>query len=229
MSSCNINNHEYLTCEEIVPFNQKINNRASYIYLFSFGKSFWKTNKTIEDQGKEQFKVLKSLESSNKQLPSIKYFISKERLNLEIICEIERIEKEGKKADRSKIVCKGYNKNYDFGKFKTIRAFSNDFNKNSVTNMSIANDEKNHLAKHIKEFKSKTWPQDPNLKGVKEDVINSAMALLKEREMVKAFENGLFLKSEKLEQSDQSEEWNSVDKCLSLKLDNDLNTSGNIF
>ena len=32
------------------------------------------------------------------------------------------------------------------------------------------------------------------------------MALLKEREMVKAFENGLFLKSEKLEQSDQSEE-----------------------
>ena len=37
-----------------------------------------------------------------------------------------------------------------------IRAFSNDFNKNSFINMSIANDEKNHLAKHIKEFKSKT-------------------------------------------------------------------------
>ena len=110
-----------------------------------------------------------------------------------------------------------------------IRAFSNDFNKNSFINMSIANDEKNHLAKHIKEFKSKTWPQDPNLKGVKEDVINSAMALLKEREMVKAFENGVFLKSEKLEQSEQSKEWSSVDKCLSLKLDNDLNISGNIF
>ena len=52
-------------------------------------------------------------------MPSIKHFISKERLNPEIICEIERIEKEGKKADRSKMVYKGYNKNYDFGKFNT--------------------------------------------------------------------------------------------------------------
>ena len=39
---------------------------------------------------------------------------------------------------------------------------------------------KNHLAKYIKEFKIKTKPQNnSNLKKVKEDVINSAMTLLK--------------------------------------------------
>ena len=40
---------------------------------------------------------LKYLESSNKHLPQIKIFISKQRLNSEIIDEIERIEKEEKK------------------------------------------------------------------------------------------------------------------------------------
>ena len=40
--------------------------------------------------------VLKSLESSDKQLPSIKDFISKERLNPEIIDEMERTEEEEK-------------------------------------------------------------------------------------------------------------------------------------
>ena len=45
--------------------------------------------------------------------------------------------------------------------------------------MSIASDEQNNLAKYIKGFKSKTRPEDSNLKRVKEDVLNGAMALLK--------------------------------------------------
>ena len=61
--------------------------------------------------------LLKSLESFGKQLPSIKYFISKERLNLEIIDEIERIEEEKVKVDRSKMVYKGLL--HDFRRFKT--------------------------------------------------------------------------------------------------------------
>ena len=49
--------------------------------------------KAIEDQGQKQVDTLKSLES-DKQLPLMKDFMSKERLNPEIIDEIERIEEE---------------------------------------------------------------------------------------------------------------------------------------
>ena len=55
-------------------------------------KAFEKQTKTIEDRREKQVNVLKSLESSDKQLPSIKDFISKERLNPEITNVIEKIE-----------------------------------------------------------------------------------------------------------------------------------------
>ena len=110
-----------------------------------------------------------------------------------------------------------------------IHVFGNDI-KNNFINMSMKNAEQNHLAKHIRELKSKTRPQDPNLKRVKEDILNSAMTLLKGREMVfKAFESRIFLKPKKLEQSEQSNQSSSDDKYTSLKLDNDLNTSSNDF
>ena len=54
----------------------------------------------------------------------------------------------------------------------------------------MTNDEQNKLAKYIKEFKTKTKPQNnSNLKEVKEDVVNSAMTLPKGREMV--FKSGI--------------------------------------
>ena len=153
------------------------------------GKAFQKRTKTIQDQAKKQVAALKSLESFDKQLPSIKDFISKERLNPEIIVEIERIEKEGKKTERNKMVYKGYNKTSDFRKFETIRVFGNDI-RNNFINMSMISDEKNYLAKHIREFKNKARERDPNLKRVKEDVLNSPMALFKGREIVfKKFES----------------------------------------
>ena len=65
--------------------------------------------KTIEDRGQNQVDVLKSLESSDKQLTSIKDFISKERLNPEIIDKIEKIEKEKKKFIEVKWVIKCIN------------------------------------------------------------------------------------------------------------------------
>ena len=110
-----------------------------------------------------------------------------------------------------------------------IHVFGNDI-KNNFINMSMENAEQNHLAKHIRELKSKTRPQDRNLKRVKKDILNSAMTLLKGREMVfKDFESGIFLKSKKLQQSEQSNQSSSDDKYTSLKLGNDLNTSSNDF
>ena len=65
----------------------------------------------LKKQEKKQIDALKSLQSSVKQLPAIKDFISKEGLNPEIIYEIEKkLKKKEKKAqaDRSKMVYKGY-------------------------------------------------------------------------------------------------------------------------
>ena len=89
------------------------------------GEAFEKQTKTIENQGEKQVNAFKSLESSNKQLPSIKEFISKEKLNPEIANEIEKVEEEERKADRSNMVYEGSNKTYDFRIFKTIRVFDN--------------------------------------------------------------------------------------------------------
>ena len=103
-------------------------------------KAFEKETKTIRDLGEKQVNVLKNVESSDKQLPSIKDFISKERLNPEIVDEIKRIEEEERKADRRKMVYKGSNEIYDFRKFKAILAFGNEI-RNNIINMSMANDE----------------------------------------------------------------------------------------
>ena len=105
-----IDNYEYFTGEEILPSNQQhIIEQAKFTYS-PFGKAFEKQTKTIEDQGEKQANALKSLESSDKQLPSIKDFISKERLNPEIANEMEKIEEEERKTDRSKMVYEGSNK-----------------------------------------------------------------------------------------------------------------------
>ena len=64
--------------------------------------------------------------------------------------------------------------------------------------MSTANDEQDQLLRYINEFKSKTRPQNSELKNVKDGVLNSARSL-KGREMVcKAVESGIFLKPEEL-------------------------------
>ena len=41
LSSGKIDKYEYVTGEEILPFNQ----RQTIVYIFSIRKSFWKTNK----------------------------------------------------------------------------------------------------------------------------------------------------------------------------------------
>ena len=141
----------------------------------------------------KQINVLNSLESSDKQLPSIKRLYIKRRLNREIVYEIEEIEEGERKVDRSKIVYEGSNKNYDFRRFKTIRVFGNEI-RNNIINMSMANDEQDQLLRYNNEFKNKTRSNK-----VKGDVLNSGRALLKGREMVfKAFESGIFLKPEEL-------------------------------
>ena len=69
--------------------------------------------------------------------------------------------------------------------------------------MSMANDEQNQLLRYIDKLKSKTKPHSLESKKAEEDVLNSAMTLLKGREMVfKALESGIFLKTEELKKGE---------------------------
>ena len=166
LSSGKIDKYEYLNGEEILPSNkQEIIEQAKFTYS-PLGKALEKQTKTIEDQGEKQINALKSLESSDKQLTSIKDFISKERLNPETVDEKEKIKEEVRKADRSKMVYEVSNKNYDFRRFKTICVFGNEI-RNNIINMSMANDEQDQLLRYINEFKSKTRPQNSESKKSK--------------------------------------------------------------
>ena len=66
------------------------------------GKAFEKQTKAIENQGENQIDALKCLKPSDKQLPSIRDFISKEKLNSETVNEVERIEEEEKRLTEVK-------------------------------------------------------------------------------------------------------------------------------
>ena len=154
--------------------------QAKFTYS-PWGKAFERQTKTIEDQGKKQVDALESLKPSDKHLPSIRDFISKGRLNSEIVNEIERIEEEERKADRSEMVYKASNETYDFRKFKT-RAFGNEI-RNNIIDMNMANDKQDQLSRYINKLKSKKKPHNLESKKVQEDVLNSARALLNGREM----------------------------------------------
>ena len=61
LSSSKIDKHEYLTVEEILPFNQQqIIEQAKFTY-YPLEKAFEKQTKIIEDQGKKQVDALVSL------------------------------------------------------------------------------------------------------------------------------------------------------------------------
>ena len=97
--------------------------------------------------------------------------------------------------------------------------------------MYRAKEEQNHLAKYIKEFENKKKPPyNSNLRKVKEEVLNSAMALLKEREiMLRAFQRRIFslLKPSQSEESEESKQSSNHDKYTSSNLVNYSSTSSN--
>ena len=157
LSSGKLDKYEYLTGEEILPSNQQqIIQQAKFNYS-PLGKALEKQRKTIKDQGEKQVNALKSLESSDKQLPSIKDFTPMENLNPEIINEIKKFEEIEKKVDRNKMVYKGTNKTYDFRNFKTIHTFGNEI-KNNVINLDTANMEQANLSSYSIDF-MKTKPR----------------------------------------------------------------------
>ena len=67
LSSRKINKYEYLTGEEIVPFNQRQILEQAKFACSPLGKAFEKQTKTIEDQVIKQVKTLKDLRNFSKK------------------------------------------------------------------------------------------------------------------------------------------------------------------
>ena len=110
------------------------------------------------------------------------------------------MKKKKKKVNRDNMVYEATNKTYDFRKFKRIRAFGNEIRNNDI-DMDTANIEQMNLTMHIKDFANKTKPRDPELKKLKKEVLDSALALLQGRGMVyKAFQSGIFPRPEESQQ-----------------------------
>ena len=101
------------------------------------------------------------------------------------------------------MIYKATNKTYDFRKFKTICAFGSEI-RNNVINMDMANVEQMNLTMYIKDFANKTKPRDPELKELKKEVLDNAIALLKGIDIVyNAFQSGIFLRSEESQEGER--------------------------
>ena len=69
----------------------------------------------------------------------------------------------------------------------------------------MANNEQNKLLEHIEEFNRSIRPRNLELKELKKEVLDSALALIQGREMVlKAFQSGIFPRSK--ESQEEGEE-----------------------
>ena len=73
-------------------------------------------------------------------MPSIKHFIEKRMLSPEIMNELEKEKRKGKKINRTKMFYKEYQTTYEFSKFKTIRSFE-DAIRNGIITVNMANNE----------------------------------------------------------------------------------------
>ena len=72
LSSGQTHKYEYLTGEDILPSKSTTNNRTHKIYLFSFGKSFWKSNKNNwRSRSKAGWCFRENLKDQNKQLVNV--------------------------------------------------------------------------------------------------------------------------------------------------------------
>ena len=105
LSPGKIHKYEYLTGQDIIPFNeQQIIEQAKFTYS-PLVKTFEKQIKTIKDQGQKQVEALNTLKSNN-QL-TIEDMIPKNALNNdEAKKELDKIKEIEKNVDREKLVYK---------------------------------------------------------------------------------------------------------------------------
>ena len=187
LSSGKIDKYEYLTGEEILPYNQQqIIEQAKFTYSH-LGKAFEKQTKTIEDQGEKQ---VKAIQDNKKQL-TIKNIIPENILNDEAKKEIKISEIE-KNVDREMLVYKSSEYTYNFQNFQTIRTFGRDIYNGEIT-LTEAEEDQTSLLAEVINFKNKTKPRDRKKKQQKKDVLENLHNFFDGREKVlNAFDSKIF-------------------------------------
>ena len=149
LSSGKIDKYEYLTGEEILPFNQQqIIEQAKFTY-YPLGKAFEKQTKTIEDQGEKQIKAIqdnKPLISDNDHKD--KLLISKEREIFKDIYNkrLDKIEELNNEIDYDNLdyAVASSGKKFDFGSLKDPIAFLNDIKKGKISLQKAKNKQQNY-------------------------------------------------------------------------------------
>ena len=144
-----IDKYEYLTGEEILPFNQQqIIEQAKFTY-YPLGKAFEKQTKTIEDQGEKQIKAIqdnKPLISDNDHKD--KLLISKEREIFKDIYNkrLDKIEELNNEIDYDNLdyAVASSGKKFDFGSLKDPIAFLNDIKKGKISLQKAKNKQQNY-------------------------------------------------------------------------------------
>ena len=115
LSSGKIDKYEYLTGEEILPFDERrVIEQAKFTYS-PLGKAIEKQIKTIGDQGEKQIEALKALKSDeNQDLESIEGLFPRKMRNIEIKNEIDEIKKWEEKINRKDLKYKTNKYTYNF-------------------------------------------------------------------------------------------------------------------
>ena len=159
LSSGETGKYEYLTGEEILPYNQhQIIEEAKFNYSPS-GKTLEKQIKTIEDQGEKQIKALKTFKPDNEKL-SFEDVIPKNALNNdETIKELDKIKETEKNIDREKLVYKTNKYTYNFKNFQTIKSLGKFIYDDTIT-LKEADDYQSDLLTKIMNFNKKTKPKN---------------------------------------------------------------------
>ena len=165
LSSGKIHKYEYLTGQDILPFNdQQIKEQAKFTYS-PLVKTFEKQIKTIKDQGQKQVEALNTLKSNN-QLTK-EDMIPKNALNNdEATKELDKIKEIEKNVDREKLIYKTDEYSYSFKNFQT-KSFGRDIYQGKIT-LEKANKYQTDLLAEIMNFRKK---QNQEVKKKKEKEI----------------------------------------------------------
>ena len=154
LSSGKTHKDEYLTGEDILPFNQQqIIEQARFTYT-PLGKAFEKQIKTIEDHCKKQVDALNTLKCNN-QL-TIEDVIPKN--NDEAKKELHKIKEIEKNVDREKLIYGKDEYKYSFKNFQTIKTFGRDIYEGEITIKEADEYEANFLTEIIN-FRKNTKPR----------------------------------------------------------------------
>ena len=193
LSSGKIHKYEYITGKDTLPSDQQqIIEQTKFTYSL-LGKAFEKQIKTIEDQGQKQVEASNTFKSDNEKL-TIEDVIPKNALkNDEAIKELNKIKEIEKTVYREKLVYRASEYTHNFRNFRTVKTFGRNIYEGNIT-LDEANTDQDNLLRDIRNFNSRTRPQNDMKIQEKKIVLKSLYKFFEGKEMIlDGFDGKIFL------------------------------------